>query len=511
MKLYHVVSTYQLLNAVVHKLESNEPATLAISQWIIQKFPNYEQLNTYFENVIPCVVNYGFTHTKEETETYLLDTLGDLSAYEEIYIWAPQYSLGVYMAENDLPFIFCEDAAGILSRPEVLKEICRKTDAAAVEANQHLGVYSGEAASITKRFCNAKAQVEGFEVTEDIIDFDVIAEMNKLPKEQRDEIIAFFSPIKSIPMEEDAVVLITQHFSNLKIMEFEEQVLAYQQLVDYFFEGKKLVIKPHPDDLMYYSKLFPEARIIREKFPSEFLPFILENQPHCMATFSSTAIYNLRGHYPQVFELDTRYEQDFTMTHRYYAAITMAKQLGLDIACVGANDLLVKRLCETMGSAAPAVLAGDWQSKPCFYIVDDVTAQGDEGRNAIREHLLSLDDRSCVVFINSKADYCWYAYEHKSLWEHIVPVVLKKVAIREKDEDFCASLTNEILYVYSKSEELLNMTKKTEIKKELPHVGIRVETETMTPEQEKIKMLEGILAATEKRLLHYIAKEQEEE
>ena len=43
--------------------------------------------------------------------------------------------------------------------------------------------------------------------------------------------------------------------------------------VDYFLPGKNLVIKPHPDDLMYYSQIFPDAQIIREKFPSEFIPF----------------------------------------------------------------------------------------------------------------------------------------------------------------------------------------------------------------------------------------------
>ena len=64
--------------------------------------------------------------------------------------------------------------------------------------------------------------------------------------------------------------------------------------------------------------------------------------------------------------------------------------------------------------------------------------------------------------------------------------------------------------VFTTEEELdalKQADKKTEIKKELPNVGISIQKEALTPEQEKIKMLEGILAATEKRLLYYIQQE----
>ena len=54
------------------------------------------------------------------------------------------------------------------------------------------------------------------------------------------------------------------------------------------------------------------------------------------------------------------------------------------------------------------------------------------------------------------------------------------------------------------------MAKETAIKKELPHTGIMLENRPLDSRDEKIKMLEGILAATENRLLYYIEKEKQE-
>ena len=343
-----------------------------------------------------------------------------------------------------------------------------------------------------------------------MIDFDVVRELKKLPADKRDVITGFFVSIGKLPLEKGATLLLTQHFSNLRVLDFGDHALIYQMVIDYFFPQHKLVIKPHPDDLMYYRKLFGDVSIIREKFPSEFIPFIFENQPEGVATIS-TAIYNLRGHYPQVFELDTRYEKQFKLTHRYYAAVSMAQQLKKDIVCIGANELLVKRLSESMGKNAPKVhIDRPAKSAPCLYLVDDVTERGEEGRNDIRALLENLPADSCAVFINSREDYCWYSYEHKHMWQNIAPITLHKTATKSKKEYFFADEKDETIYVYA-AKELLTMAKNTKIEKDLPHVGVKIESAgAMTAEQEKIKMLEGILAATEKRLLYYIEKEKNE-
>ena len=440
--------------------------------------------------------------------------LGDIDNYADIYVWGSHFSLGISLAENNVHCILCEDAAGLLSRPEIVEAI----DANDTLKSQYysyiknLGLYDASAECAKGALCNVSAQNNSFQTFGNIIDFNVTKKFMELPEEQRNQIISFFLPEKKdIAIGKDTTILLTQHFANLKVLSFEQQILIYQLFVDYFLDNTSLVIKPHPDDLMYYSQLFPCAKIVREKFPSEFMPVIFNHQPKCIATISSTAIYNLRESYPKIIELDSRFEKDFGMIHRYFAAVKMAQKLNMNIACLGANEVLARCLCDTLDGFVPSVSCKEEHiQQPCVLLVDDVTEQEDEGRIEVQTLLQTLDSNSCVIFINSKEDYCWYDYELRDIWTNIVPVSLKKRILENTPEDFYASLRDEILYVYSKNEELLTMAKNTVIDKELLHTGISIENNTFTPEQERIKMLEGILAATEKRLLYYIEKEREQ-
>lgn len=519
MIVYDVISSYHLLNAVIDGSKyEKEQLILLLSSEIPKKYSNYRELKKYFSKIIEYDFSYAVYHTDVETKKYFSSLLDiDISKrvnYDKIYCACPHHSFGYYLAINNIPFIFCEDGAGTLSRPEMLFNLTNKI-ASRLEFNKKcldLGLYDGSNPNVELIRCNLRAQQKKYDfekIGKKIEDFDTVKELFGLPNDKCKEIIDFFLNGLSIDTPKNSTLLLTQHFANLRILEFEQQVLVYQTFIDYFFDNKTLTIKPHPDDLMYYSQLFPEAQIIREKFPSEFLPFVLSEQPECVATISSTAIFNLRGHYPKVFELDSRYEQDFEMTHRYYAAVCMAQKLGLNISCVGANDILVQRLCESLGAADITVqkeLSGKYEKT--MILVDDVTEQGEQGRKDIVTLLHGVPENSCVVFINSKKDFCWYEYTQKNLWKSMVPVVLKKTILEPQSEDFYASVDDEVLYIYSANKELLSMVKEVQIEKALPHVGIQLSNQCLTPEQEKIKVLEGILAATEKRLLYYIEKEQ---
>lgn len=512
MILYSVISTYHLLNAMVLASKSSERSTLVMSQWLVEKFPNKDDLTSYFDTVKVLDANYRFFNSKEDTVQYLRRELGPFESYSDIYVWGAHFSIGISLVEQGIPFYYGEDGAGLLSTPSVLEGIAVK-DSLLSKYYSHikvLGLYDGSAPCIRLKVCNTAAQTSGFICDSSVLNLDPVWELKTMPNAARQRIIDFFMHGLSLHVPEHASVLLTQHFTNLQILSFNQQILLYQLAVDYFFPHDKLVIKPHPDDIMYYHHLFPEAQIIREKFPSEFLPFILDNQPDCAATVSSTAIFNLRGHYPKVFELDSRYEKMFPMTHRYYAAMVLAQRLGLPVVCEGVNEVLAQRLGETLSGQIPTVsVCGDFPDKPCLLLVDDVTGQGEAGRERVRMLLDTLPDGSCAVLLNSQNDFCWYDYDRRELWTHMVPITLRKQRLGTDDEDFYASLEEETIYVYSQNKELLDMAKDTRIEKELPHTGLHVSTAAFTPEQERIKMLEGILAATERRLLYYIEKERE--
>ena len=515
MILYHVITSYHLLNAMVYHMVygQNDKAVVLLSEWLPEKFPNFNELGHFFDKIIVDDANYRFLHSKEETNTYFQSLLGDMSMYSQIFIWGAQFSFGIWAEQEGYTFVYGEEAAGRISRPHSMDNIEKNTGIKGkyYDLIKNLGLYDGTATHAVKVICNAAAQQQDYQPPKEMIDFNVTSELQKLPEDKRGEILDFFLPKRGkIDVRENTTVLLTQHFTNLGLLTFEEQVLIYQLVIDYFFEKSHISIKPHPDDIMYYSQLFPDTQVIREKFPSEFMPFIFEHQPKCIATISSTAIDNLRGTYEKIFELDARYEEDFLMTHRYYVALFLAKELKLNVVCIRANELLAKQLSNTLGEGAPNVMNNKTDvHRSCLFLIDNVTEDGEEGRKKIQNFLETMDENSCAIFINSQEDYCWYDYYKKGLWNDIIPLVLTKKRKDVAGEDFYAPIEDEVLYVYSRNKELLKAMKETTVTKDLKNTGIRVTMKNLSPEEEKIKMLEGILAATEKQLLYYMGKEQE--
>lgn len=128
----------------------------------------------------------------------------------------------------------------------------------------------------------------------------------------------------------------------------------------------------------------------------------------------------------------------------------------------------------------------------------------------MQDFMVNAGPDTMFIFINSQNDYCWYALDKKDLWKDMSPVTIHKT-LREdvNTESLYASLYDEVVYVYTKNENTMKEVKKMEIKKELPHVGIDISKFPLAEDQERIKMLEGILEATEQRLLYYIDKVKE--
>ena len=120
---------------------------------------------------------------------------------------------------------------------------------------------------ITEKICDIRSQRTGFS-DEKAVDFPVLEAFGKLSGKWKDSIREFFR-LPAYEGYQDYVLLLTQQFANLGQLTFPEQILIYQTLFDYFLEDRKVLIKPHPDDILYYHRLFPEAEILREVFPAE--------------------------------------------------------------------------------------------------------------------------------------------------------------------------------------------------------------------------------------------------
>ncbi|MBP3743432.1 MAG: hypothetical protein J6J00_10655, partial [Treponema sp.] len=201
--------------------------------------------------------------------------------------------------------------------------------------------------------------------------------------------------------------------------------------------------------------------------------------------------------------LDVDFEKRFPFIHRYYTAFCIYDALKMNVNKTGCNDILLEQFEKKYGAST--------EKQNTAYVIDDIKSEEEEDRNKIISLLDNLNPNDCAIFINSAGDFCWYDYFRKDLWQNIVPVVIQKSVINPQKEDFYASTDEEVIYVYSKNKEILNMVKEIQTEKDLTNTNLKVTTATLSPEQERIKILEGMLAATERRLLLYINKENEAE
>lgn len=512
MRLYHVITTYHLLCAITMQASTSEDAVLLMPKWIPIKYPNYLKLEAFFKEMIIFDNGYRYKNSKEDTKQYFLTLLKSFDRFSEIYVWGAQLSFGIMLAENGIAFHFCEEATGMLTRPEILQHI-EKLDP--VKSNYFeyvngLGLYTGENGVIKTVVCNKAAQLKELKGNH-ISDFSIVKALNDLPENRRNQILTFFTDCKNISVPVDATVIFTQHFANLRLATLEDQALLYQMMVDYFFEDASLVFKPHPDDLLYYSCLFPGANIIHERFPSEFLPFLLDQKPACVATVYSTAVYNLRGYYPEVFELDDSYEREFKKMHRYYCALQIGKLFSEQVYHVNTNNALMTKLAEKQNITGVYVddsfCCTHHIAEPIYVIVDDVAY---DKSAEIVDFLKNLHRDSVVIFTNNNHEYCWNQVGDKDIWSEMIPVVISKTRSSNPVSDECyTTFEEEVLFVYSKNPKLRDDVRSMMMDKKLLYTGIDVKKIPLDHDKERIKMLEGILEATEQRLLYYMDRVKE--
>ena len=105
---------------------------------------------------------------------------------------------------------------------------------------------------------------------------------NDLSSKEQSTILKFFN--FNNPENID-VLLITQPFSEDEILDFDEEIRIYSEIVEKY---PNIVIKPHPREFKDYSKIFPNISVLDKDFPLELLELI-GIKVRKVVTVSSTA------------------------------------------------------------------------------------------------------------------------------------------------------------------------------------------------------------------------------
>lgn len=299
--LYHAVSSYQLLEVMLHRLlfHSESQAVLLLPDFIMEKYPQWPLLERRgFFNQVRLFPYLRIPHGEESQAAALalaayeqLD-LPPLESFSKRYVAGAHFYFSLCLLEKGLPFSFFEDAAGTLSHPLREAGILAERFPQHAAVAQGRGLFSGENPLIREVFCCGDAQSQPVELPVPVWDFSVERALQALPRSLRRRVVRFFLP-HSLRTRAD-IILLTQQFSNLGMLEEGQQLALYRQLVEGPLAGKRLLVKRHPDDPLEYRQVFPGAEILSQPFPAELLPWAFRGRrPRQVWAFGSAALANL--------------------------------------------------------------------------------------------------------------------------------------------------------------------------------------------------------------------------
>lgn len=510
MIIYQALSTYQILECIEHRkiFHKHEEAVLILGTYIVEKFPYYKKIQEFkfFDNVY--LFDFGGVVAQEDKvietmekrvkETFPFDFLN----VDKIYIAGIHTYLSLYLISKNIRFSMFEDGSGALSRPWVLAEITQKSAPNKYELINKYGLYNHTSELVVEKWCNKNTQIEGFN-DEKIKHFDVVEGFEELEEKDKEHLLQFFNVEEKINISRNATLVLTQQFSNLGQLSFEEHINIYQYMFDFYLkdDNHNIVLKLHPDDIMYYEKLFPSISVIREMFPSELLPYVFKNIPDTVVTISSTGIHLIRNKFKNFIEFNELYEKSFVNDPSYYVVEELLKRSNIHIVdCIGVNQTqLVNMMCKNSQKEEQIVIQTADANSGDVLVVDDFDVKD------ISE--LQIEKYCMIIYLNSEKKYRMYELQGKDIFTKLIPVEI--IINTNDDSDNFISKNNFVIWIETNNIEVKKMCEEFELEKELKNTNAVLNVKKYSKEELEIMRLKGLLEATERRLLDYIKREKE--
>ena len=355
MKLYYLASFYQLLIGIVHVLKTKGSSKIVflVDSFLINSCKNIYKLveNKFIEELydLPflAIKNNSIEWVVKESEKNISSFPYRFHEFDEIFVGAAHSWFGIYLSQINVEFNLIEESSGILSKISKLRENVSLTSATQDEYAEKLGLYQGNNDLINKVLCSSKNTCDILSIPKVEV-FNLYDEIKSLSDNVIDKIISIFVDNTEISLSSNCVLLLTQHFANLGILEWEEQKELYRIILDYFTNpNDDICIKTHPADIMDYKNFFNNCEVITDNIPSELLPFMLKPLPKAVITVSSTAIDEIGKLFGQDISFDFDYEQWFPITHSYYCVLQQIASIiddGYKVYTYGTNYKLIYNL-----------------------------------------------------------------------------------------------------------------------------------------------------------------------
>lgn len=512
MILYHTVSTYHILRSILHKLNyrKNDDAILLVPQRFMELPYGLKYENNIFSKVI--FYDWEFRQYKNypddvfsDIDNVLCSEIG-IDYKEQITEYNIFYAarfMGSFLACNGIHFNWFEEADGryLQYEPPMLDD--KRMHKKRYELASSFGLYTAENECIDTIYLSLDDN-PGVIETGKIKNFDVVDEIINLAEEDSNEIIRFWGiEEKSIMVSENSAMLMTQHFCNIRLISFEEQVLLYQMFTDYFLDDYKIYLKMHPSDNFPYGAFINNITDIKAKYPSELLKFALVGKFDIVAAVSSTGVLNLRD----ISDRQLCINQDYTFNFRnndlyYFAAVMCKKFSGYKIICAGIDECILKNMMSYSvnyeGIIEIMPYSNNIMLQDTIIIIDENIE--DEVIDSINESKL---ENVIICILSTKASLS----EMEIIKRY--HATAKKITTRSMEDE--ELITQKNVIVISDKEENIRSVDKMKYYRLLKNSQLVVRVDENLDKDSKILVLEGLLDATEKTLLKYVQQSNTEE
>ena len=237
--------------------------------------------------------------------------------------------------------------------------------------------------------------------------------------------------------------------------------------------------------------------------PSELLSYCIDGRVKTAIAANSTAVNSLGDFCDRTICFDNRILKTFRYLNRYYAAYKLIEHTGKCGSIVtNGDDRILSELALNYNKSLNMQYTEDLSQSAETVLISDNLVEG-QGVEDIYKFLTEIQNNGCVIFLNENKQHIYFDGIHKEIFSHIRPIF-----ITETDRN--GKVTEEVIYVYSNDKSTLERAENIDLQKELKYTGVTIDIHSLSrSEQEKIKMLEGVLEATEKRLNDYIKNKKE--
>jgi len=506
MIIYYAMTKFHLIFTLTHKLcvHKEEDAILFLYSGLQDLETNYSRLveKQIFKNVyiVPEILFHKSwkplnEHSTDKEISYNIEImLGEIedwlptsiSAQDRIYIANDHWALGTYCIAKQIPYIYYEDGVGMLSKPEYSYELVKRVNHTHAIIAKHINAF-GNNSCVVEKLADLNNQTEGF-FDEKAKHFSVKERLKMLDRQGITDLLYVFNA-PDCGCVENATILLTEHFVNMKRLTIEGQRELYAMLVDFFSGGETLYIKPHPNDFQIsYQDIFPEALLISRKFPSELLPFCFPCRLNLALAACSTSVFGLQDIVKRTLRFDIDIENHYMYIPKYFVV-----KLVLDL--LGQRKVYVKNAYTDILSAFGIFFDTSLKAKPKGRVVvwDKVIEE---------ESTVEISEKDVLICVNSLDNF--------RMFEHINSLQEMKnwICIRiKKDLNTKNRVTNpneEYLWIYTKNAEKRNKIKKVKETVNMVNTGMMLDISVIADDNEmKIKLLEGNLRAALDRIERY--------